>query len=263
MLHTFDDYDITQFMDVVASFGDSRYGFVVTPNTDHLIRLNDDEAFLKLCQSATYLLLDSRFLSLAFFLTKGMHIPVCPGSDLTESLFEKVIKPDDPVLIVGATPEQARFLENKYSLTNLSQYTPPMGFIKSEEEVLKCLEFVEAHSPFRYCFIALGSPQQEILASRLAERGVARGLALCIGASVNFLTGTEQRAPMWMRAMCSEWMYRLLQNPRRMWWRYLVRGPRIFWLMTNLQIKLRTSSPPTPKVARSPDSGSIAVYDHV
>ena len=74
---------------------------------------------------------------------------------------------------------------------------------------------------------------------RLKERAVARGLALCVGASINFLTGLERRAPVWMQHLSLEWLFRLLQDPRRLARRYLVRGPRIFALLPHLEIVLR------------------------
>jgi exopolysaccharide biosynthesis WecB/TagA/CpsF family protein len=126
-----------------------------------------------------------------------------------------------------------------YGLQDLQQYIPPMGFIRDPQAVEQTLKFVEAHSPFRFCFLAVGSPQQEMLGQELKRRGNARGLALCIGASINFLTGAEQRAPAWMQRLNLEWLYRLLQDPGRMTRRYLVRGPRIFYLLPRLRIELR------------------------
>jgi UDP-N-acetyl-D-mannosaminuronic acid transferase (WecB/TagA/CpsF family) len=49
-----------------------------------------------------------------------------------------------------------------------------------------------------------------------------------VGASLDFLTGNEKRAPEWIQQMSLEWLYRLAQNPRRLARRYLVRGPRFF-----------------------------------
>jgi len=122
-----------------------------------------------------------------------------------------------------------------------------MGFIHDPQAVEDCLSFVEAHSPFRYCLLAVGSPQQEMLAHELQRRGIARGLALCIGASINFLTGSERRAPHWMQRCGLEWLYRLLQNPARLAYRYLVRGPRIFPLLRSAEIAAR---PPAVTGAR-------------
>ena len=62
------------------------------------------------------------------------------------------------------------------------------------------------------------------------QAGGAVGVGLCIGASLDFLTGRKARAPLWMRKASLEWLHRLLSEPRRLWRRYLVEGPRIFVL---------------------------------
>jgi hypothetical protein len=62
---------------------------------------------------------------------------------------------------------------------------------------------------------------------------------LCIGASINFLTGDERRAPRWMQRCCIEWAHRLMLSPRRMAHRYLVRGPRVFGLLGRATMVLR------------------------
>ena len=148
-------------------------------------------------------------------------------------------------MLIGGTPAQALQLEALYGLRRLSQHVPPMGFVRDPQAVQDCLEFIESHSPFRFCLLAVGSPQQEVLAQALRERGTARGLALCIGASINFLTGDEQRAPPWMQRSGMEWLYRLLQDPRRMARRYLLRGPRVFGVLRTAAIVLRPL-PATP-----------------
>jgi exopolysaccharide biosynthesis WecB/TagA/CpsF family protein len=138
-------------------------------------------------------------------------------------------------------------------LQDLQHYSPPMGFIRDRNAVEQTLEFVEAHSPFRFCFIGVGSPQQELLARELKQRDRARGLALCIGASINFLTGAERRAPRWMQVTNLEWLYRLLQDPGRLAKRYLVRGPRIFRLLPRLRVQLqRTTVSGDEKSSRAP-----------
>jgi len=124
-------------------------------------------------------------------------------------------------------------------LKDLHHHNPPMGFIRNPAAVETALKFVEDASPFRFCFIAVGSPQQEVVANHLKSRGIARGLALCIGASIDFVTGSERRAPRWMQAMALEWVYRLSQNPRRLARRYLVRGPRFFRYIRQDRLVLR------------------------
>ena len=114
--------------------------------------------------------------------------------------------------------------------------------IRDPAAVETCLRSIEAASPFRFCFLAIGSPQQEVIANKLRERGIARGLALCVGAAINYLTGSEQRAPLWMQKLGFEWLFRLLQHPRRLAYRYLVRGPRIFWVLLRIELRLRPAN---------------------
>jgi exopolysaccharide biosynthesis WecB/TagA/CpsF family protein len=233
-----DDYDLEEFVPLAAQYGQSSFDYVVTPNVDHVIRFCDDPAFRELYADAGRVVLDSRLLALILTLTRGLRPRVCPGSDLTARLFS-MIAPRDRIVLIGSSTQQAQRLVQIYGLQDLQQYSPPMGFIRDRLAVEQTLKFVEAHSPFRFCFLAVGSPQQEMLAQELKQRGIARGLALCIGASINFLTGAERRAPLWMQRSNLEWLYRLLQNPGRLARRYLVRGPRIFYLLPRLRFELR------------------------
>jgi exopolysaccharide biosynthesis WecB/TagA/CpsF family protein len=228
IIHEIDDFDLPSFASVAAQFGSDRFGFVVTPNVDHFIRFHEDTTFRYDYRTAEYVLLDSRFASHILRIVKGVKLRVCTGSDLTVELFEKVIRPSDRIVLVGGSSEQASEIAAKFGLTDLRHYNPPMGFIRNAEEVERCLQFIEGQGPFRFCFIAVGSPQQEKVARMLLSRGVARGLALCVGASLNFITGSEKRAPAWMQRLAIEWLYRLSQNPKRLAGRYLVRGPRFF-----------------------------------
>jgi exopolysaccharide biosynthesis WecB/TagA/CpsF family protein len=183
--------------------------------------------------------MDSRFLAnlLGFF--KSQRMRVCLGSDLTGAILRCVVKADDVVVLVGGSVQQANELRTKFKLNSLLHIDPPMNFISNEKAVEDCLHAIEAASPFRFCFLAIGSPQQEIIAYKLKERGTARGLGLCIGAAVNFLTGVEKRAPLFVQQLGFEWLYRLLRDPRRLARRYLVRGPRIFPLLWRLEFRLR------------------------
>jgi exopolysaccharide biosynthesis WecB/TagA/CpsF family protein len=238
-----DDHDLESFTTVARRFGQHQYGYVVTPNADHFIRLHDDNAFRKLYAAASYVLLDSRFIARLIHVVTRQDFPVCTGSDLTERLLARVARREDSLVLVGGTPEQARKLAQRYGLRNLHHHNPPMGFIHDPQAVLQCLDFIESHSPFRFCLLAVGSPQQEILALALKERAIARGLALCVGASINFLTGVESRAPAWMQAAGMEWLHRLRCDPARMGRRYLVRGPRVFGVLLTRRMRLRRKVP--------------------
>ena len=241
LIHEVDDYDLESFTALAASFGQERFGYVVTPNVDHLVRYCEDAIFREHYRRADYVLLDSRFAARLLRVVKGVKLRVCTGSDLTAALFSRVMTSSDRVVLIGGTPEQARSIEMLYGLANIRHHNPPMGFAKDPQAIVECVEFIESQSPFRFCFLAVGSPQQEALAALLQARGKARGLALCVGASLDFLTGMEKRAPQWVQQMSLEWLYRLAQNPRRLAGRYLVRGPRFFGYLRRARFVRRTA----------------------
>ena len=247
----FSDCNLPQFMDIAAKFGSEHYAYAVTPNVDHLIRFCDDASFRELYRTAGFVLLDSRFLAYVLRLVAGLRLPTSPGSDVTARLFDEVITRDDKIVVIGGTEEQAQILSKRYGLRSLRHLNPPMGFINDPAAVEQCLRFVEDESPFRFCLLAVGCPQQEVLAKALQSRARARGLALCVGASINFLTGGERRAPKWIQNAGFEWFYRLLHNPGRLARRYLVRGPRIFFLLPRLKFQLRPAAPLVPETPRS------------
>jgi exopolysaccharide biosynthesis WecB/TagA/CpsF family protein len=232
--------DLEQFARTAAHFGSTRFGYVVTPNADHLIRYYDEPSFRATYDDAEFVLSDSRFLSHILAVTKGLRVPVCAGSDLTERLITTIARPHDRLLLVGGSAQQAATLIARFGFTDLQHLNPPMGFIRDPAAVSRVVEFVEQQSPFRFCLLAVGCPQQEIIAQRLKQRGIAKGLALCVGASIDFLTGKERRAPQLLQRLGLEWAFRLLQSPRRLGRRYLVRGPRVFSVLRHVEIRLRT-----------------------
>lgn len=204
------------------------FAFVVTPNVDHLVRLEHDTVLARLYAQAWLTVCDSRVLELLGRVS-GEKIDIAPGSDLTERLFEKHIRPDEPVTIIGATAEVIAAVSARYGLTNVRWHEPPMGLRHKPEAIEACAEFV-AHNPSRFVFFCVGSPQQELVAEACLDRGDCTGIGLCVGASLDFLGGKAQRAPRWMQTARLEWLHRLMAEPKRMWKRYLVDGPKVFFL---------------------------------
>jgi N-acetylglucosaminyldiphosphoundecaprenol N-acetyl-beta-D-mannosaminyltransferase len=75
-------------------------------------------------------------------------------------------------------------------------------------------------------------PKQERFAHALRAAGRPCGVALCVGASIDFLTGRQHRAPKVFQQLSLEWLHRLLSQPKRMFRRYVIEGPAILgWFL--------------------------------
>ena len=227
---------------------EDRFGYIVTPNVDHVVRnWRDGGELVQVYEDADLSLCDSRIVSLIGRLC-GVRLPVVTGSDLTEILLEYLVDPYERVTIIGGTEALVGRLAKRFGLRNVRHHNPPMGFVRDPLAVLEASQFVE-HSPARFVFLAVGSPQQEVLAQSIKRRGQAFGIGLCIGASLQFLTGEVKRAPVWMQRARLEWLYRLAQEPRRMWRRYLYEGPKILRIAADHMAHQRTATPPRPAVS--------------
>lgn len=212
--------------------GDTPFAYLVTPNVDHLVRLHESsetERSLKpLYDGADFCLCDSKILHL-LARARGVDLPVVPGSELTALMFERLIRSGDRIAVVGGDAELLAGLKSRYSQVDFVQHCPPMGLRTNAAARRRAAQFI-AKSGARFSFIAVGSPQQEMIAAEAKTIPGAKGTALCIGASLEFLTGQLTRAPRIAQRLYLEWAHRLLSEPKRMWRRYLVEGPKIFLL---------------------------------
>lgn len=216
---------------------DPRFSFVVTPNVDHVVRLSREGAdgpFHTAYRAAALRLCDSRILALLARLCRE-DLPVVAGSDLTARLFAETLGPDDEIALVGGSAALRQSLEQRYPSLGFVHIAPPMGLATdpvARRNVVEAVERAGAH----YVFLAVGAPQSEMIAAEIAARGIAGGVGLCIGASLEFVTGLKRRAPVWMQQMKIEWLHRLLSEPRRLWRRYLVEGPAIFLIVARWRL---------------------------
>lgn len=203
------------------------FSFVVTPNVDHIVRLQriGDPALNKAYEAAALCICDSRILSrLASW--SGIDLPAVPGSDLTRALLAEHL-PDCDVAVIGGDIGLHGELEARYPRFHWHFHVPPMGVRTDKMAREQIAAFVEA-SRANVVFFAIGAPQSEIVCAEIGAGGRAGGVGLCIGASLEFLTGAKQRAPRWLQRAGLEWLFRLVSEPRRLGRRYLVEGPRIF-----------------------------------
>ncbi|MEH6757978.1 MAG: WecB/TagA/CpsF family glycosyltransferase [Parasphingorhabdus sp.] len=203
------------------------YFYVVTPNVDHIVQLekSSDALLAEAYSGAGMVICDSRILS---FLAKrvGLELEAVPGSDITRELLRTGRK-GWHLAMIGGHPVLHEKLRKLYPNYEWTFHEPPMGILRNATARLAIAEFIE-NTKADMVFFAIGAPQSEVICREISMRGRASGVALCIGASLEFLTGAKRRAPGWMQRIGLEWLYRLSSEPSRLWRRYLLEGPKIF-----------------------------------
>jgi N-acetylglucosaminyldiphosphoundecaprenol N-acetyl-beta-D-mannosaminyltransferase len=215
----------------------------------------DADSLRDIYEEAHLCFLDSRVISLAARLC-GLRPPrVVPGADLVEQLFREAITPATSICVVGGGDSVATSIRTLSNVGKISHIEPPIGFWRNEAELDRTAAFIVT-SQADYTFLAVGSPQQEILAARVAAMGGARGVGICAGASIDFITGKQRRAPRFLQRFALEWAYRFCMEPRRLAGRYLVESPKgvFFVLRGALRLRRPAGLQPAPR-----DSGGRRV----
>ncbi|MEO8714814.1 MAG: WecB/TagA/CpsF family glycosyltransferase [Acetobacteraceae bacterium] len=214
---------------IAARPSDAPFGYVVTPNADHLMRTRRDPQLASIYQDALLRLLDSRVIAAAARALGLAAPPVVTGSDLTHRLLA-TLPPGERITIVGLRAENLATLCERCGLATPAHHDPPRGFERDPTAFRAAVRFVRDH-PARLIFLAVGSPRQERLAAAIQAEAGATGTGLCIGASLDFLAGAARRAPVWMQHVGLEWLHRLAGDPRRFARRYLRDDPPILALL--------------------------------
>lgn len=199
--------------------------YVVTPNVHHLVLLQKASSLRRSYRNASLTLVDGRPVTWAL---KLLHEPVpevVPGSDLVPALFDAATR-DQPlsVFLLGAAPgvaEKAKdVIHARWRWVRIvGAYGPPHSFEDDEVETKHILDILREAAP-DLLVIGLGCPKQELWICRFAGQVDAK-VAICAGATIDFIAGHRQRAPLWVQQVGFEWLFRAIQEPRRMGKRYL------------------------------------------
>ena len=199
-------------------------GWVVTVNTDILLRYERDEDFRALIQPATLFVADGMPVIWASRLA-GEPLPErVAGSSLLFSICEAAAAKQRSVFLLGGNPGTAevaaRVLTKRYpNLQVVGTHCPDRGFLDRQQEVDAMRRAVDDARP-DIVFVALGCPLQDrVIALLYPEMPSVWWLG--VGISLSFAAGEISRAPEWMQKYSLEWVHRLAQEPHRLARRYL------------------------------------------
>jgi N-acetylglucosaminyldiphosphoundecaprenol N-acetyl-beta-D-mannosaminyltransferase len=244
--------------------------YVVTPNVDFLVQARRDVELRRILFEAHLVLCDGTPLVWASRLLGNALPERVAGADLVPLLIQIAARKKYRLFLLGATPESAQRavarLEAQYpGLIVAGHYSPPFNqLLEMDHEEIK--RRIRAAEP-DLLFVSFGCPKQEKWVA-MHYRNLAVPVTAGVGATIDFLAGQVKRAPAWMQRSGTEWIFRLAQEPRRLFRRYLtdlwVFGTSILPQWWELRLRSRRKqnrgpsfpmpgSAPEGRVPRGPD----------
>lgn len=250
--------DLATTVDHLVALADlDRLSYVVTTNVDHLVELSKNERFRRAYDGAAVRLADGAPVVAIARLT-GRDLPGrVTGADLLPAMCGAAARHGLRVAIVGGRDEV-----NAAAIERLRADHPgldvcgwsPYGFDNDPAAAAKIAARLEEMKP-KVVFICFGAPRSEIWLGEHAHL-LPPGVAICAGAAVDFIAGAQKRAPRWVQKAGLEWGYRLVQEPGRLWRRYLIRDLAfvgiawkevVRWVREGGHAEEPQTAPPTPR----------------
>lgn len=207
--------------------------YICVSNVHTTVMAHDNPEYMKV-QSESYMSVpDGKPLSVVGRKT-------CPdmdrvtGPDLMRRIFEESKTKELRHFFYGNTQENldvlVKVLKEEYPWLNIVGYEPSVFRDMTEEEENQLAERINSTMP-DFVWVALGAPRQEIFCHKM--KGQINGLMVGVGGAFNVLAHIVPEAPRWMQNLSLEWLYRLIQEPKRLFKRYLVTNSKfIFYLIS-------------------------------
>ena len=175
----------------------------------------------KVQNSGAMALPDGKPLSIVCRLRGFYDAKRVPGPDLMPEILKLSKEKGYRHYFYGSSPETLNKLKEKLSkdypcLNIVGMYSPPYRALTQQEDD-QILQRINETEP-DFIWVALGAPKQEEWMYR--HQFQVKGVMLGVGAAFDFCAGTVRRAPAWMQELCLEWLYRLMQDPKRLFSRY-------------------------------------------
>ena len=187
-----------------------------------------DPSYLSVLQGSDLCLADGIGLKLAGkILGQEIAQNLC-GTDMFPRICERISGKDTKLFLLGARPEAVegvvRWISDHYPRVKVCGYQH--GYFQPNEESNIIKRIKDSHADL--LLVAFGVPRQDMwIKQHLQETGAK--VAMGVGGLFDFYSGRIPRAPLWMREIGMEWLYRLIQEPGRMWKRYLIGNGLFLW----------------------------------
>lgn len=153
------------------------------------------------------------------------------GIDLMEELVKRSFEKGYKCYFFGAKEEVVTELvdiyKKQYSNDIIAGYRNGYYDKSQEEDIVN--QIVESGA--NMLFVAITSPKKEVFLNNYKKQLQNINFIMGVGGSFDVVAGKVKRAPLWMQSIGLEWLYRVIQEPKRMWKRYLVGNTKFIWLV--------------------------------
>ena len=230
-----DSLTFAQAIDAIdALVAAGKGGTVFTPNVDHVVQAEENARFRDAYEAAALSLVDGMPVLWASRLIGNPLPEKVSGSDLVAPLLARAAERGWRVFFLGGLPGSAEgardlLVERIPGLHVVGVASPRIEVDGASEAHGEIVDVMREARP-DLVLVALGAPKQELFSHAIAER-MRPAVLVGVGGTLDFIAGKVRRAPPWMSASGLEWLYRLGQEPRRMWRRYLVRDPKFLLIV--------------------------------
>ena len=230
-----------EFLDVIFRISESQPStYVCVANVHMLAEAANDQAFATVVNNADIITPDGLPLTWALRLLYGVKQPRVAGMDLLPDMLERASATKKLVYFYGGTQQMldhtSSYIASNYpNLKVAGMYSPPFRPI-TEAEIEDTVSQINA-SGAKIVFVVLGCPKQEKWMA--AMRGRVNAVMIGIGGALPVMVGLQKRAPQWMQQSGFEWLYRLIQEPRRLFKRYFTTNLQFIFLLFTEWFKLR------------------------
>lgn len=214
---------------IVGAARGARTTMLVTPNVHHVVALDRQlpQETVAIYHSADLFLCDSKVLG-RLGRWSGLALTPRTGTDRVADVLAAPGNRDLVIAMAGPTPSQAEAMADRFPDWHFHLIDTPARLVRDTPEWRETVA-AAAKADWQILLSCLSFPKQEVFAADVrSARQDKGGVILCVGAAVDFLSGTLPRAPDSWQRFGLEWLHRLLAEPRRLWRRYLVDGPKVF-----------------------------------
>ena len=212
--------------------------YICVSNVHTTVMSYEDESYKAIQNSGFMALPDGKPLSIVSKKRGFKEAERVTGPDLMEEIFKISEERGYSHYFYGSTQETLDILrvklKEKYPNIGIAgMYSPPFRKLTKEEDI-EIVNNINNLDP-DFIWVGLGAPKQEIWMCEHKDK--VNGLMLGVGAGFDYHAGNISRAPKWMQTMSLEWLYRLLQDPKRLYKRYIDTNSKFIYLTIKNTLK--------------------------